>query len=200
MKKCCSLLVLVICYFGLSACSGNQDTPDIKKSTDSINTQIIEESSSSEDILGQDSTITVLSEVQPLYFESDEVVNQYFTDYNAIAEIPIPSEEIKKGNIRTKALVYMDDFMLEVIKAPNFLFVSISSSKENENTTLYFVFRDSIQSMNPDITELDIQGAWDKIHESNYMIDGYNLNDVSVDYKPASDYRDVRINLEFPFN
>ena len=36
-------------------------------------------------------------------------MDKFFTDYNAIAEVPIPADEIEKGNIRTKALVYIDD-------------------------------------------------------------------------------------------
>ena len=40
-------------------------------------------------------------------------MDKFFTDYNAIAEVPIPADEIEKGNIRTKALVYIDDLSLE---------------------------------------------------------------------------------------
>ena len=97
-------------------------------------------------------------------------MDKFFTDYNAIAEVPIPADEIEKGNIRTKALVYIDDLSLEIINAPDSLSISMSSSVENEQTLLYSVFRDSILAVRAEVTEDEIKSAWDTIHESGCIL------------------------------
>ena len=134
----------------------------------------------------------------PLYFESDETVDKFFTDYNAIAEVPIPADEIEKGNIRTKALVYIDDLSLEIINAPDSLSISMSSSVENEQTLLYSVFRDSIQAVRAEVTEDEIKSAWDTIHESGPV----DLNEIHIFYSAPTELSwgttDLRIDLDIP--
>ena len=144
------------------------------------------------------------SSPEPLYFESDSIVDKFFSEYNAIAEIKIPAEEIEKGNIRTKALVYIDDLSLEVINANRFLAVSMSSSVENESTTLYALFRDSIKTMEPNTTDEDIQSAWDSIHESGNLVEDYMFKDINITYIPSKELSwgtsNLRVDLEFPLN
>ena len=159
MKKFCLLLILSLCLI-LSACGGNSDTSTNAEES-------IEETPEVEDNQQQEE---VTPDPEPLYFESDEIVDKFFTDYNAIAEVVIPAEEIEKGNIRTKALVYIDDLSLEIINASDFLSVSMSSSVENEATTLYAIFRDTIKAMSADTADEDIQSAWNALHESGYLV------------------------------
>ena len=76
------------------------------------------------------------TEIVLKYFETDLIVNNFFVAYNAIAESQIDVTEIENGNIKTKALVNIDDFSMEVINAADFLSVSISVAPENEDTKL----------------------------------------------------------------
>lgn len=204
MKKFCLLLILSLCFI-LSACGGNSDTPanaeesNVPDSAVAEETPNIEETPKVEDNQQQEE---VTSSPEPFYFESDEIVNKFFTDYNTIAEVVIPAEEIEKGNIRTKALVYIDDLSLEIINASDFLSVSMSSFVENEATTLYAIFRDTIKAMNSDTTDEDIQFAWNAIHESGYPVEDYDFNGVSITYVPSKELSwgtsDLRVDLEFP--
>ena len=180
MKKSCLLLILLLCLI-LSACGRNSETSKVEDNQ-------------------QQEEVTL--DPKPLYFESDEVVNKFFTDYNAIAEISISADEIEKGNIRTKALVYIDDLSLEIINTTDFLSVSMSSSVENEDTKLYAIFRDSIKAMIADTTDKDIQSAWNTIHESGYLVEDYDFNGVSITYVPSKELSwgtsDLRIDLKIP--
>lgn len=141
-------------------------------------------------------------ESEQLFFKTDEIVNKFFSDYDAVAEITIPVEEIEKGNIRTKALVYIDDLSLEIINAGDFLAVSMSSSVENENTKLYAIFRDTIKAMRDDIVEEDILSAWDAIHASGYLVDNYDFDGINITYVPAKELSGgtfgLRVDMEFP--
>ena len=80
----------------------------------------------------------------------------------------------------------------------------MSSSIENESTTLYALFRDSIKAMRADMTDEEIQSTWDAIHESGYLSEGYVLNDIDITYIPSKELSwgtsDLRIDLEIPLN
>ena len=137
-KKFALVIVISLCLL-LTACGGNTNAPsDTPSSNMADSTEIPDTAENDTDIQTEDKPT---SESAPLYFESDETVDKFFTDYNAIAEVPIPADEIEKGNIRTKALVYIDDLSLEIINAPDSLSISMSSSVENEQTLLYSVFK-----------------------------------------------------------
>ena len=198
MKKFCLLLILSLCLI-FSGCGGNSD--NIEKPNVSDNS-VIEEISNDEkspevENNQQEETVPTFS-----YFESDEIVDKFFTDYNAIAEVTIPVEEIKKGNIRTKALVNIDDLNMEIVNAGDFLSVSMSSSVENEETKLYAIFRDSIMAMRADTAVESIQSAWNAIHESGHLVEDYDLNGISITYVPSTELSwgtsDLRVDLEIP--
>lgn len=214
MKKMCILLALILC-FSLSACGGSTDTESDSGSSTISGETTTEESENSEvtvpDVDSADEstmdadlqeTDTSEQDSTPRYFESDEVVEKFFSDYNAIAEIIIPAEEIEKGNIRTKALVYIDDLSLEIINAEEFLSISMSSSVENEDTKLYVIFRDAIWAMKSDLSEDSIQACWQAIHESGYLVEDYDFEGINVTYVPAKELSwgtsNLRVDLEIP--
>ena len=203
MKKFYLLLILSLCLI-LSACGGNADTPNNGEELNASDNVIVEETPNIEETPNVEDSQQeeVVTDPEPIYFESDEVVDKFFTDYNAIAEVVIPVEEIEKGNIRTKALVYIDDLSLEIINASDFLSVSMSSSVENEATTLYAIFRDTIKAMSADTADEDIQSAWNTIHESGYLVEDYDFNGVNITYVPSKELSwgtsNLRVDLEFP--
>ena len=129
-------------------------------------------------------------------FGSDEVVNGFLIAYNSAAEIPVPAEEVERGNIKTKALVYMDDLSFEIIHAPEFLSVSFGADPENEETQLRAIFRDVIAAVRPEISEEDVGAAWEEIHETGYMVENYTLDDITITYVPTK----ARIDLRIPLN
>jgi len=144
-----------------------------------------------------------LTTEETVFFESDKLVNDFFVRYNAIAEIIIPIEEIENGNIRTKALVYIDDFSMEIIHGTNdVLFVSIGTSPNNESTMLYSVFRDSIKAMRENLADDVILTAWDNIHKTGYVVENYELSDIMITYSPYKELSrgisNLRIDLDFP--
>lgn len=198
MKKYYLLLALSLCFV-LPACSGSGDTSSDSNTSNMSNGQIVEEPPKIED-----SPQEVISAPESMYFESDEVIDKFFSDYNAIAEVVIPVDEIERGNIRTKALIYIDDLSLEVINAKEFLSISMSSAIENEDTKLYAIFRDSIMAMRTDTAEEDIQSVWSTIHESGYLVEDYDFDGISITYVPAKELSrgtsNLRVDLEIPFS
>ena len=190
MKKFRLFIILTLCFI-FCACGKNIEASSSEKTYGTEESSVVEDSQQMEE---------AVSEL--LYFESDDVIDNFFSNYNAIAELEIPAEQIEKGNIRTKALVYIDDLSLEVINANDFLSISISTSAENESTTLHTLFRDSIKAIATDITEADIQSAWDAIHESGYSVEDYVFNDINITFVPSKELSwgisDSRVDLEIP--
>ena len=141
MKKLIALVLALICVFGLAGC-GTTDNEVSSKDETSNTVNVSEVQSEEAETQEQETQSTgVVME----YFETDLIVNNFFVAYNAIAESPIDVTEIEKGNIKTKALVYIDDFSMEVINAADFLSVSISVAPENEDTKLLSIFSSCIQ-------------------------------------------------------
>lgn len=143
--------------------------------------------------------------VENSYFESDNVVNAFFEKFNAVSDNPIVASEIQEGNIKTKALVYSDMFSMDVVNSNRgFLSVSISTDPESEETTLYNLFCDCIKAMNESLSSEDIGAAWDTLHETGYMVEGYDLDGIGIDYIPfvelSSGHSDLCINFTFPIN
>ena len=135
-------------------------------------------------------------EPKTVYFGSDEVVDAFLTAYNATAEIKIPPEEVEKGNIKTKALVYMEDLSFEIIHAPEFLSVSVGVDPENEETKLRAVFGDVIAAARPEISGEDADAAWEEMHATGYLVEGFALGDMTITYVPTKARIDMKIPLK----
>lgn len=137
------------------------------------------------------------------YFESDDLVNDFFEKYNAASAAPIDASEIEKGNIVTKALVYTDLFSMEVINSTRgFLSVSISADPENEDTALKNVFFGCLKAMDESLGDEDISDAWEAIHESGYMVEGHDLDGITISYIPYAElsrgHSELRVDFTFP--
>ena len=198
----------MLCLSVLLVACGNTDDNKSNEdmSSNTINASEIESQVEGEEIEIQEIQNTEIVEEETeevfVYFETDDVVNSFFANYNAIAEKPIEASEIEKGNIRTKALVYIDDFSMEVINATDFLSVSISTDLENEDTELLSVFTSCIKAMNTTVSDDEIMNAWNAIHETGYMVEDYDFNGIEITYVPSKKLSwgtsALRIDLSFP--
>lgn len=157
-------MMLLIVSCGISS----EDQNDSEIIEDTIIEETVNEETTNEDNTVQETTIP---ETEPVleYFESDAIVNDFFVKYNEIASNVIDVGLIEKGNIRTKALVYADDFSLEVINTNNgTLSISIGTKPEEENTSMHTVFTDCLKAMSG-LSSDEISNAWNAIHETGYM-------------------------------
>ncbi|GAX48103.1 hypothetical protein [Pseudolactococcus reticulitermitis] len=175
------LIIVIVVAGGVGGSQEkNKDTTEKSKTTESKSVPI---ESSTE--MAKESTVAKTNQ----YFETDETVNNFFEKYNALNGIKIPESEIKQGNIKTKALVNIDDITLEVINSGENLHVSIGTSKENEDTKLFPIFKDSLKAVDGSLTDQDIQNGWNDIHKTGYLVEGYDLKGVKITYlnKPRID-------------
>ena len=197
MKKLIVLVSALICVFVLASCGTTDNEVSSKDETsDAMNVSKVqsEETSNTE--------VVEETEVELKYFETDVIVNNFFVAYNAVSESLIDVTEIEKGNIKTKALVYIDDFSMEVINAADFLSVSISVAPENEDTKLLSIFSSCIKAMYPNVADDEISTAWNAIHETGYMVEDYDFNGIKITYVPSKELSwgtsALRIDLSFP--
>lgn len=132
-------------------------------------------------------TGTVYADTQ-VYFESDDIVNDFFIKYNSFATNQIPQSMIKRGNIDTKALVYADEFNIEIINvSDSALDISIGTNPENEKTVLLTVFSDCIKAMKPMLSDEEILSAWKAIHKTGYMVMDYDFAGIIITYVPSKE-------------
>ena len=126
-----------------------------------------------------------LSEQEYTYFATDAVVDDFFVQYNANAELAIPAEKVEKGKEDEQALVTMDGWGLEVINSGDFLTVNLYAVAEKEDTELYSLFRDVVKTMRENMTDEDIRIAWNDIPKTGETEEYYNFNGISVYYVPT---------------
>ena len=198
MKKK-TLLIVAICVVvtiglvALGICSDKEpDTniPEITTASQDTTTENVQETTPEE----------TTEEPELVYFETDEIVNDFFVKYNVVSNNPIEAENISKGNIRTKACISNELYYMEVINATEFLSVSISMEPENEYTVLKEIFTTCLSIHNVDSES--IEKAWNDIHSTGYMVQNYSgIENVSIDYSPSVKqswgYTDLQMELIF---
>lgn len=195
---------IVYIIIGATGNSDNSaDTSTTNNGTNTVETSTVVEDNTA-DVESEDITESVAEiETEPTleYFATDETVNNFFVKYNDIANEVIDASKIEKGNIDTKALVYIDDFNMEVVATRTELYVSIGTSPDNEDTQLHDIFTSCIKAMRAEYTDDEIETAWSDIHETGYMVEGYELNDTKITYVPykelSSGHSNLRIDLVF---
>lgn len=103
------------------------------------------------------------------FFESDTKVNWVITDYNEIAEYPFRRSQIEKGNVKTKAIIKAENLYIEVINSEAGMSISIED-KDEEEESLYPVFRDMLRVLDKSVLEEMIEQAWKDIQKDKYEI------------------------------
>ena len=215
MRSVYILLALILCL-SLTACgesAGNVGSPDtnvsgsapseVNQQQETLNPEYAATEEPVEETQPQDES-PANKEVGLLYYESDEIIDKFFTDYNDVAELSIPANAIEAGNMGSKANVYIDDLSLEITNAGDYLAISMGCATENETTKLYVVYRDVILAMKSDVPVEEIQRSWNEIHESGYLVEDYDFEGISITYVPARELStgttSLRIDLEIPLN
>ncbi len=209
------IVIAWIIYILIGFSGTSSDNNSTQSNNDSTNVTEVDDKSDNKDSSETNtettesvSTVTEASESETeteeslAYFESNETVNNFFVRYNEIAENKVENTDIKKGNIDTKALVYKDSFSFEVIATNDILYLSIGSEPDFENDVMYAVFRDSIKAMFSDMADEQIDEAWSGIHETGFMVEGYELDNIKIGYVPYKElsqgHSNLRIDLEIP--
>lgn len=186
MKRYLALVILMCLVLSLVACGNSTEkqqgtTVPFEETSNTENQEIIPETSLTHD--------TEPSETEPVleYFESDIAINAFFENYNEIATNKIDADLIEKGNIKTKAIVYANNFSLEVINTTDgVLSISIETEPDNEDNVMLAVFSDCIRAMHP-FSNDEIEDAWSAIHETGYMVEGYDFNGIIITYVPSKE-------------
>ena len=194
-----AIFAVVFIVMGLGGSNDNETTTNTNKTEQNTTDISISQNNSSQIQIETENE----AETAPsyIYFPSDNIVNNFFINYNEIATIKIPTEMIEQGNIKTKALVYGEGFNIEVINSQQgTLSVSIGSNPESEDTTMFEIFRDCVKAKTV-ITDDEIKEVWDYLHESGYMVEGYEYKGITITYVPSVELswgvNDPRIDLLF---
>lgn len=99
-----------------------------------------------------------ISSASATYFESNERVDKFFSDYNSFAEITITSDMIERGNIRTKANVYIDTISITIMDVDGCISIRFDAKPEDD---AYSFFRDFVLVLNPSLDKSEIFNAWE---------------------------------------
>ena len=189
------VFLAIVMIIGKTSDTEEASTPDTQIETTVESESTVEDTT--EEVV---ETEPAVEEVVLEYFESDELVNEFFVKYNDVADDKIPAEEIKRGNIRTKALSYHNNIQLEVINVSDeYYSVKIGSKREDEDTVIYEGFKNAMIGV-AGLTEDDVNEVWNILHESGYSEEVNKYDGVKISYIPSVElswgFNDPRIDLE----
>ncbi len=148
------------------------------------------------------STPEVSVEQEKIYFKSDKGLNRFFEEYSAIAEYPFEPEDIRQGNVRTKALISTGDIFIELVNSANGLTILLDDGP-NESDALYPIFHDFLKVIDDSLSDEQIAQAWADIKDigTKYYSEGaYPLNDIKLTYSDVEFHgsRQVKVNIYAP--
>lgn len=165
-------------------------------------------------VTGCNSSTTSATDTNPpsdTMFESDSIVNQLLLSYNKNAEHLIKRENIRGGNIATKAIITIDTLYIEIVSV-NRGFVHIRITENQEPTELlYDVFRDFIYAIDKRLTPAKIKIAWSDIQAESYSLNypdaayekkSYELNGIQLSYWDYDSYgrREIALDILYKTN
>lgn len=119
-------------------------------------------------------------------YVDDKVVNAFINDYNSKSNSSL--EDIKKGNIKTKYFATSYGYYLELLHANDTDKINVTINQTNENSAsgvagMKEVFRDIVKSIEPSLTDDEINSYFDKL-VSNEAITDSNLASLIIKYVP----------------
>lgn len=182
---------IVYILIGLSGSSDNQTTNTSSNSTEIVNT----DQSEVENI--EDETKADEAVPEEKFYEGDDVVNHFITDYNSKEEIKIT--DIEKGNIRQKAYAYIGDVYIEMLD-------SYSAAAENYNMSIYGgntdeatdamfeVFKKVAKVLDPNLTEEQIDEAVSSWRSGDVLVEDGTLGELTITYVPSKELSTGRNN------
>ncbi len=141
-------------------------------------------------------TITTESEKESdkketeLLYASDEVVNNFITEYNKISKSPL--ENIEEGNIRTKYFASSYGYSLEILNAADTekIFVRINATAaafEEGLVGMRDVFHDVVKVIDPILSNNEIYEYFDNLVKNEYMVKNDPFGNIEVTYIPAKE-------------
>lgn len=170
--------------------SGKSENSNDNTTVTGNNSTVVEETANTDN-----ATNTVVDNQEeitttPVFFETDEVVNQFIIDYQAVAGYKMT--EISKGNIRQKCFCYAGNCYMEILD-------SLDSAAENVNLSINFGDCTQEEIMEVTTNCLKVFGATDEEiqktiddftvnNDGDYMIEGYNTNSsITCTYVPTKE-------------
>lgn len=190
---------IVYILIGLSGSSNNKTTNTNSNSTEIVSSEQ-NEVENIEDETKADETV-----VEEKFYEGDDVVNCFITDYNSKEEVKIT--DIKKGNIRQKAYAYIGDVYIEMLD-------SYSAAAENYNMSIYGgntdeatdamfeVFKKVANVLDPNLTEEQIEEAVSSWRSGDVLVENGTLGELTITYVPSKELstgrNDSRIDVSSP--
>lgn len=140
--------------------------------------------------------------VEPMekLFDGNEIVNSFLTKYNEVAEYPFSADEIERGNVRNKAIISTGDLYITIYGLDLDSGICISIEDQGEPSDSFFpVFRDSLKSIDKDVSDEQAAECWNELQSLCYMVDinktgmetPYMVNKIQTGYLHSSTYGEM---------
>lgn len=126
-----------------------------------------------------------------VFYDKDEIVNYFITDYNEKESIPI--SYIEQGNIKEKAFGYIGETSIEMLNSygelSNCFNVTIYGGNTDEKTEAMFeTFKKVAKILDPNLTDEEIEDAVVLWKNGGVMLEGEKVGELTITYVPSVIY------------
>lgn len=126
------------------------------------------------------------------YYENDEVVNQFISNYNDISSSPF--SDIKKGNVNEKCFANSYGYYCELLHAADTDKIVVKINETYDNYTgiakMRDVFHDTVLSIDSNLTDDEIYAFFDELVEENAHVERTYLGKTAIEFKPEAELSD----------
>lgn len=137
-----------------------------------------------------------------LYYEHDEIVNYFITEYNEKESVPIKS--ISQGNIKTKAYGYIGETRIEMLNSyeaysESFNVTVYGGNSEEETEAMFATFKKIAKILDPALTSEEIDDAVISWKNGGVMVENEKIGELTITYIPfielSEGYTNSRIDI-----
>ena len=178
LKPLLKYILIAIAWVAYLVIAINGNSNNNSTQTHSNNTNLTENSSNASGYSEMNTEFQTETPVESVFFENNEVINQFITDYQTIAGYEM--NDIQQGNISQKCFCYAGNCYIEILD-------SLDTTSENVNISIHFENCEQEEILAVTRNCLKVFGATDEEiqktitdftvnNDENYMIEGYNTN------------------------
>lgn len=122
-------------------------------------------------------------------FESNDTVNRFLISYNEVADNKLKKSEIERGNIDTKALIYMEDYSFEIIYVDSLYYesfenepvltIDISAKFDADQEGYFELFKNTMIALGLNQSVEELRELFENVLSMNSV--GLDVESIEVD-------------------
>ncbi len=185
LKKNVKIIFISVLWFCvIILCATTNQNSNEKNTGNDITSESPKEAIEEEkqDVVTEDAKSQNEIDENEIKYHGNKTINKLITDYNSLAEVTITPDMVSNGAYSFNAKVNVNGVSLLIYKSDAGVFIDYSQEAKHDSH-IYPLFRDFAKTLNPDITNDEIQMGFAELRTGNWKnYTKYNMNGIECTY------------------